>query len=68
MSIKNYKFKIFRVYCSYKINLSYKIVGVEVFFQGSFELFLSLKKVLHKGGQVIEDLNSTIIGSPLENC
>jgi len=41
---------------------------VQVFFQVSFELFLSLEKVLHIGGQVTEGLNSRVIGSPLENC
>ena len=27
MTIKAYKFKIFKVYCSYKIHLSYKMNG-----------------------------------------
>jgi hypothetical protein len=34
---------------------------VQNFFQGSFELFHSLKKILHIGGQVIEGFNSSLI-------
>ena len=40
---------------------------MQVLFQGPFELFLSLEKVLHIGGQVIEGLNSRVIGSNQEN-
>jgi len=35
---------------------------VQVFLQGSFKLFLSLEKVLHIDGQVIEGLYSRVIG------
>ena len=31
-----------------------------MYFQSSFDLFLSLEKVLHIGGQVIEGLNSRV--------
>jgi len=68
VTIKDYKFKIFKVYYSYKIHLSYKMnEGIKIF-QGSFELFPSLEKILHIGRQVIEGLNSRVIGSPLVNC
>jgi hypothetical protein len=51
---------IFRFYCSNKINFTHKIIKHMKFFQGSFELFLSLENVLHIGGQVIVSFNSGV--------
>jgi hypothetical protein len=64
MTIKDYKFKIFKVYYIYKIHLSYKMNGSVRIFQGSFELFPRLEKILHIGGQVIEGLNSRVVRPP----
>jgi len=45
MTIEDYKFKIFKVYCSYIIRLSYKMNGSIRILSGLVNLFPSLEKM-----------------------
>ena len=66
MTINDYKFTIFKVYYNYKIHLSYKMNGSVRILSGLIELFPSLEKILHTGGQAIEGLNSRVVLSILK--